>query len=123
MEACKNAGTSCSPLFYTNRTSSQVHSLFTLAGVLQGSTVADFFSSISILKSVIMNVVQMLTGPLSIAPHLLNVRLSHWGLGFVKGDTLSSFMDRLSTSSWAKKDSNALFDLRVDSKFFYFYYH
>ncbi|KAI9345185.1 Alpha/Beta hydrolase protein [Zopfochytrium polystomum] len=122
LDACAAAGVPCSPLFWTNRTSSYIEGVFTVAGATQGSAFDEYLFDHGLFKDFVLDLVKLLvaaTGAvedLTPALDLWDFQLGHWGLDPQPGEPLVAYVDRLlSDSRFASSDSTALYDLSVSA--------
>ncbi|KAJ3162624.1 hypothetical protein HK101_000729, partial [Irineochytrium annulatum] len=113
VEASIAAGTTVSPLFWTNRTSSQVDGFISISGVLGGSTFDDYLRANNLLADFVIKFVELLVGVDKLIPNLYDFQLGHWGLDQKPGENFIAYINRIFSSDWASKPSNGLFDLGV----------
>ncbi|KAJ3118479.1 hypothetical protein HDU96_001298 [Phlyctochytrium bullatum] len=111
--AAEAAGVPASPLFYTNKTSSYIHSLTTVSGVLRGSTFTDALSSTDLAVDFFVALIRLFVGANNAGIDLYDFQLGHWGLNPVAGERFSTYIRRICSSPWFYSKSNALFDLSV----------
>ncbi|KAJ3415497.1 hypothetical protein HDV05_004699 [Chytridiales sp. JEL 0842] len=116
VDAAIAAGTTVSPLFWTNKTQSYIHSVTGISGVLQGSTVADFIGGVGPFKELVISLVKLVAGVSELTPDLYNFQLDHWGLGRRPQEGFLDYMERLFSSRWAYSKSTSLFDLAVGAQ-------
>ncbi|KAI8620370.1 Alpha/Beta hydrolase protein [Chytriomyces sp. MP71] len=118
MDACASAKTACSPLFWTNKTETYVHSLLTLSGVHQGSPVADYLHATNGLYPFAKTVFSALVGINNVnnANLIWDMQLGHWGLKQNPGESFLTFLERVCNSHWYSFKSNALYDLQVGAQ-------
>ncbi|KAI8851935.1 hypothetical protein BC829DRAFT_415062 [Chytridium lagenaria] len=107
------AGVPVSPLFYTNKTSSYIHSATTVAGVLRGSTFDDYLNSNDLAVDFLLSLIKLLVGVNNSGIDLWDFQLGHWGLNPRSGEGVDDFVRRICSSPWFRLPSNALFDLTV----------
>ncbi|KAJ3194279.1 hypothetical protein HK101_003087 [Irineochytrium annulatum] len=113
VDAAAAAGTAVSPLFWTNKTSSQVEGFISISGVLGGSTFDDYLRHNNLLTTFVIGLVELFVGVDKLVPGLYDFQLGHWGLDQRPGENLVDYIHRIFSSPWASKPSNALFDLGV----------
>ncbi|KAJ3115040.1 hypothetical protein HDU96_001267 [Phlyctochytrium bullatum] len=111
--AAEAAGVPASPLFYTNKTSSYIHSFTAVAGVLRGSTFADTLNSSDLAVDFLLGLIKLFVGANNAGIDIYDFQLGHWGLNPVRGESIESYIRRICTSPWFYSKSNALFDLQV----------
>ncbi|KAJ3126556.1 hypothetical protein HK101_005732, partial [Irineochytrium annulatum] len=113
VDAAIAANTTVSPLFWTNRTDSQVAGFVSIAGVLGGSTFDDYLRSNGLFSTFVIKIVELLIGADHLIPNLYDFQLGHWGLDPSPGEPFLSYITRLFSSSYPSVPSNGLFDLGV----------
>ncbi|KAI8609436.1 Alpha/Beta hydrolase protein [Chytriomyces sp. MP71] len=117
MDACANTKTVCSPLFWTNKTSSYVNGVLALSGVHQGSQVDDYLHAtdgwVMFLKSLFTTLVGLNNYN---NVDLWDLQLDHWGLNQNAGESFPDYLERVCASPWFLSKSNAYFDLSVSSQ-------
>ncbi|KAJ3118478.1 hypothetical protein HDU96_001297 [Phlyctochytrium bullatum] len=113
--AAEAAGVPASPLFYTNRTSSYIHSFTSIAGVLRGTTFSDVMTSLDLLNDFSVKFAKTLIGANNALAEVYDFHLEHWGLNPLPGEQLTDFFKRVCSSTWFYAKSSALWDLRVQA--------
>ncbi|KAJ1554405.1 hypothetical protein HK405_005163 [Cladochytrium tenue] len=119
INACTAAGVACSPLFYTNKTSSYISGAFSLAGVHQGSTFDDYLQSKSLLKDFVVDLIKLLIAldsntSVDDLVSLWDFQLGHWGLDPQTGESATAYVARVfENTAYIASRSNAFFDLSV----------
>ncbi|KAJ3130611.1 hypothetical protein HK100_007877 [Physocladia obscura] len=115
IDACVAAQVECSPLFWTNRTSSHVNAVFAISGAHQGSVFSDYLSANGDFLKVYKDfIAALIAGDLSLV-HVYDLQLQHWGLEQNPDESFLTFIDRVFSDPWVDSKSNALFDLMVSS--------
>ncbi|KAJ3316202.1 hypothetical protein HDU76_001991 [Blyttiomyces sp. JEL0837] len=114
VDAC-NAQPGCvvSPLFATNKTTNYANAVFSVAGVLQGSTFDDILQSNGGITTFLLDLIKLFVGADNLIPGLYDMSLGHWGLNPKDGEDFGVYIKRIFSSPWAGSKSNALFDLSV----------
>ncbi|KAI8613972.1 Alpha/Beta hydrolase protein [Chytriomyces sp. MP71] len=115
MQACEDTGLACSPLFWTNKTTTYVNSVFALSGVHQGSILADFLQAHDAAMEFVKDVFALLVGTnnYNASLSLVDLQLDHWNMTRSGTELFPAFLDRLSRSPWFRSQSTGLFDLTV----------
>ncbi|KAJ1548444.1 hypothetical protein HK405_003175, partial [Cladochytrium tenue] len=119
INACTAAGVACSPLFYTNKTSSYISGAFSLAGVHQGSTFDDYLQANGGFLTIVLDLIKLLitldsSTTVQDLASLWDFQLGQWGLTPNSGESATAFVTRVfSNTKWIGSNSNALSDLSV----------
>ncbi|KAJ3187570.1 hypothetical protein HK101_009361 [Irineochytrium annulatum] len=113
VQASIAAGTTASPLFWTNRTSSQVDGFISISGVLGGTTFTDYLRAHNGLANFVVTFAELLVGVGKVIPNMYDFQLGHWKLTQNAGEGFVAYINRLFASKWGSAPSNALFDLSV----------
>ncbi|KAI8613317.1 Alpha/Beta hydrolase protein [Chytriomyces sp. MP71] len=114
MDACTNTKTVCSPLFWTNKTTSYVNSVLALSGTHQGSQVDDYLHATKGLVNFVKGLFATLVGVNNFNKvDVWDLQLGHWGLDQRPSETFPNYLERVCASPWFLGKSNAFFDLSV----------
>jgi pimeloyl-ACP methyl ester carboxylesterase len=123
MDAAARAGVPASPLFWTNKTYNPTVGIFSLTGVLGGTTIADYIYGSPTMTSLLTaglkgwimalgsNTSTPLTGSLT-----YDWQLDQWGIAQGPNDTAFDVLQRIFDSGYIYKKSNALFDLCIQNQ-------
>ncbi|KAI8607314.1 Alpha/Beta hydrolase protein, partial [Chytriomyces sp. MP71] len=96
MDACANTKTACSPLFWTNKTSSYVNGVLALSGVHQGSQVDDYLHATNGLVTFTKTLFSTLVGINNFNNiDLWDLQLGHWGLNQNSGEMFPDYLARV----------------------------
>ncbi|KAJ3008262.1 UNVERIFIED_CONTAM: hypothetical protein HDU68_003172 [Siphonaria sp. JEL0065] len=117
LDACVQAQTVCSPLFWTNKTRSYVNGVFAISGAHQGSPFDDELQSnggfLDFFKQAVISLVGANNwGKLNI----YDLQLGHWGLNPYPSEDVDDYFARIQKSAWLKSKSHALFDLSIQAQ-------
>ncbi|KAJ3093681.1 hypothetical protein HK100_006489 [Physocladia obscura] len=112
ISACVAANAVCSPLFWTNKTTSYVNGVFALSGVHQGSVFDDILQANAGFLNFFKELILLLIGANSFDNiNIYDMQLGHWGLTQGADEPFFTFLERILQSNWVNEQSNALFDL------------
>ncbi|KAJ3139115.1 hypothetical protein HK100_011880 [Physocladia obscura] len=112
ISACIAANAVCSPLFWTNKTTSYVNGVFALSGVHQGSVFDDILQANAGFLAFFKEFILALIGANSFDNiNIYDMQLGHWGLTQGADEPFFTFLARILQSNWVNEQSNALFDL------------
>ncbi|KAJ3106364.1 hypothetical protein HK100_003737 [Physocladia obscura] len=116
MDACIQANSECSPLFWTNKTTSYVNGVFAVSGVHQGSVNTDIKQvnkdHLAAYKEYVLALIALDQFD---GIDIYDMQLSHWNLTQDANEPFFDFLARVLGSQWANENSNGMFDLSTAS--------
>ncbi|KAJ3084757.1 hypothetical protein HK100_009255 [Physocladia obscura] len=112
MDTCERKNVACSPLFWTNKTTSYVKGVFAISCVHQGSVYNDYLqSNAQFLKFFKNFILILIAGNEFDSIHIYDMQLDHWNLTQGDNELFFDYLTRILQSPWVDEQSNGLFDL------------